>query len=624
MSALDFSKIDSSSLGSSDSEKLLTTFKGYYTTSEKSKQAWESAAKLNIAYYYGYQHVDMKSITVSGTTTNRMTINQDSDVIKPVSNKINYYSSQFHSWVMQSDPIPKVLPATDDDADLLIAEVADAWLTTLIRPNMMSFEEVNSDVQMQATITGKGFFKWYFDKDRKQPAVASCSPLDIFTDPAPPNFNGCRWIIHKQFLDRESVYENYDVRLKEADLESPDHKNESVMRAIGLFPEFKGVTVYELWMRPCNKYPSGVYAVWCKDKFLVHPTKFPYNHGHLPFTYVGQTMAPGSQHHRSFVEFARPIQDEQNIYHQQRFIGRENMANAKWFVDSAMDMDEIDRSTNQVVNCNTLNGQLPFPKLVQGTIMADSGDGEYLSNEMMDIVGLHETSQGQVPGRVEAAQAISLLREADQTRLQEQLRTTKVAISEGFWQILQLTKQFVPEETVVESYSRDGVPQVHKFYTSQLKEGMQVDISMGTGLAKSYAARQDQLMGYWDKKIITDPVLMTRLLDLPTPSVTTDLALDIRQAENENIKMAQGVFITPAEWDNHGIHLTKHYNFMKTQEFNKLDEVTRKVFIDHCEMHKEEELKQLQEAQKQAALAQPQQPGPQGPPASPEPPIGGQ
>jgi hypothetical protein len=53
------------------------------------------------------------------------------------------------------------------------------------------------------------------------------------------------------------------------------------------------------------------------------------------------------------------------------------------------------------------------PEIIQAAAMADNNEGEWIGQEMMNIVGLHEVSQGQVPGRVEAAKAIAELKDSD-------------------------------------------------------------------------------------------------------------------------------------------------------------------------------------------------------------------
>jgi hypothetical protein len=239
----------------------------------------------------------------------------------------------------------------------------------------------------------------------------------------------------------------------------------------------------------------------------------------------------------------------------------------------------------------------------------------------MHVVGLHEVSQAQVPGRVEAAKAIELLKEQDASRQSELLRTVKGAISEGFWQCLMLAKQYVAEPVILQTYSREGIAEVHRFKTEELKPGMRVQVTMGTGLARSRAARQDQLMLMWQNGIITEPEVMAELLEVPVPTFVSHKAFDIRLARNENYTMQQATPITPNSWDDHELHLREHNNFRKTQEFLTLPTELKEMFEYHCQFHEQFQVDQLMKmAQKQAimqmAMQQVLQPAEQTPPGS--------
>jgi hypothetical protein len=125
---------------------------------------------------------------------------------------------------------------------------------------------------------------------------------------------------------------------------------------------------------------------------------------------------------------------------------------------------------------------------------------------MMNVVGLHEVSQAQVPGRVESSKAIELLKEADVSRQATLLGTIKDAISEGFWQLLMLAKQYVSEEQIVQTYSKRRHARGHSASRPDIKAGLRVNVTMTTGLARSRAARQEQLLNLLGaRQIITDP-----------------------------------------------------------------------------------------------------------------------
>jgi hypothetical protein len=189
------------------------------------------------------------------------------------------------------------------------------------------------------------------------------------------------------------------------------------------------------------------------------------------------------------------------------------------------------------------------------------------------------------------------------------LDTVSAAISEGGYQWLMLARQFEKAEVMVPTYSREGLPQVRQFLARNQKDGVRVRVLMGTGLARSRAARNDQLMNMWQQGIIRDPRLMAELMEVPHSTFAAPDARDVRLAANENIDMAKGVAVTPNSWDNHAIHLREHNDYRKTQEFLALESSVKEKFEYHCDQHEQMEeaalMRQAKLAQLAAAVQQP-------------------
>jgi hypothetical protein len=283
---------------------------------------------------------------------------------------------------------------------------------------------------------------------------------------------------------------------------------------------------------------------------------------------------------------------------------RKGFANPKWWIPSDLELEsDPDNSPNQILRGNS-NGGMLKPEIIQPTAFAMGDEGQFISTEMMDTVGLHEVSQAQVPGRVEAAKAIEMLKESDAGRQSELLRTIKNAITHGFYQQMMLAKQYVDGEKIVETYSREGVPEVRKFKSEVVDPGMRVNITMGTGLAKSRAAREDQVYKMIEGGIITDPEIAAELLDIPVGTVMPNKSFDIRVARNENMTMADGTPVVPNSWDDHEIHLREHNMYRKTSEFTALPEASKNMYEFHCETHDALQVQQLTKMMQKQMMAQ--------------------
>lgn len=585
------------------STKTLT--KDLETLKHGAKQArlpFDKDMLLNVAFFLDHQYVEWigTSNMLRGIPRSKGMENAP----RPVSNKIMHFVMQEHALALQDRPIPDVQPASDEPVDLSMASPARAYVQWLTEPNVTDFDDELSDAVFWSLIAGEGYLKWTYDADEEHPDMASICPLDIFVDPFATKFNRARYVIHEQFLDIDEAQAMYDVaNLKPSQV---DESKSTMLREMGQAPVLNGVLINELWVKPGGAFPNGLFCAWTGNTVLVEPRPFPYKHGQLPFTQLGSIPKPKTAHYTCAVKYLRQPQMELNKYHAQKLMSRQNFASPKWWVPTDLELEhDPDDSPNQVLRGNSMGGSLK-PEIIQGSFMQDTGDGEWIRNEMMDVVGLHEVSQSQVPGRVEAAKAIEMLRESDVSRLSELNRTMRAGLSKGFWQSLMLLKQYGKEEQMVQVYSPEGYPEVHHFLTKYLKPTMRVRVSTTTGLSKSRAARQEQAITLWQNGVIRDPEIFAQMIDVPVDSIAPQRAFDIRLSRNENLTImnggkAGGIAVTPNSWDEHTVHIREHNNFRKTNEFSEADDDVKKKFEYHVQQHEVMELSQLQ---KRAELAQ--------------------
>lgn len=600
----------------------------------KARAPYERDIWLNVAFFLNEQYVEWTDATDG--MMRRIPLKEGfENTPRPVANKIMHFVAQEHATALKNRPAPDVLPAGDSPLDISDAQVNQAYLRWLCDPVQANFDEQLSDATLWALVGCEGFLKWTYSEEHGRPDIMSVSPLDLYPDPYAKHFSKARYVIHSQFMDVESVFDKYGKEVKPTGIDKADPMRSALLREMGSAPALQGVLVNELWMRPTRRNPEGLFVVWAGKEQLVAPRPFPYEHKRLPFTQLGTIPRPGSLHYNCAVTYLRAPQMELNKYHAQALMIGEAFAAPKWFIDSALQLEsEPDDSPRQVLRGDSQGGQLK-PEIIQPTGMANDQRGEWIRREMMDTVGLHEVSQGGVPGRVEAARAIELLKETDDSRLHELTRTTSYAVSEGFWQCLSLAHQFVSTEQVVQTYSREGLPEVRRWKREMFKPGLRVQVTMGSGLLRGRAARQEQLTELWNLGILRDPEVMADLMEIPIATLTPQTIHDVRLARNENISIAEGTgldgkpgqAIMPNSWDDHGIHIREHNNYRKTAEYMALPSSVKTKFEHHVDQHETMWDQQLQKDMKrQMMLAQasgqmpPGQPGPAGdgaPPAGP-------
>ena len=607
------------------------TYEKLFQVAKEARLPYDREAWLNVAFYLSWQYAEWydktESIRQIPYPKDPQT-KQDVRVPRPVSNKIQHFVLTEHAMALNTRPTVDVLPATDDPINASNAAVLLAYLNWLADENVADFDGALSGAVLWALASTEGFIKTFWDPALENPAGGKgrgdftvVSPFDLYMDPYAYDFYKARYCIYSRFMDVSQVQDIYGVQVQASEVVENDPNRIALARAMGMGSTLSGARVNELWMRPNRKYPDGMFVVWTGRDTLVPPQPFPYRHKQLPFIQIGSVPRPGSGHYTSAVSVMRPEQMELNNYHAMTIMIQRAFASPKWWVPEELQLQRLPSTDPfQVLRGQGSSGLKP--EIIQpGVPPSMEALGGWIRNEMMDSVGVHEVSQAQVPGRVEAAAAIELLKESDNGRLAELTRTIKKGISIAFYQQAMLLKQYGTPQNTFMVYSREGLPETKQLFTTQIDPAVQVRVTMQGGIGMSRAAREDRYMLMWNNGIISDPHVMAELMDVPISMIAPDSAYDIRAQRNENLTMAQGIFVMPHSWDNHEIHLRELNNYRKTPEWDKASPKIKAMMEAHAQFHDQLYIQQLgKELQKQqlaAAVAngagfQMGAPGPQG------------
>lgn len=522
---------------------------------------------------------------------------------RPVDNRIYSLVMDAYASAKDTEVAVEVLPTTVDSMDVSNAKVAQAYIDHLCFPTQAAWELRRDTALFWVALVGEGWLKWTMSEAKKRPDIAACSPLEIYLPPNCPMAIDAPWIIHARGMDPEDVYEEFGVELPANAVDRGDASKQAILRQNGLVSGTPTVTVKELWELPCRRHPAGRYIVWAGPK-LISSGPFPYAHGMLPFTQILHSPVPGTPHGQSGTRTARPINMELNQYHAQKIESRKNFANFKWFLDSALAESMEERpndDVNQILVGDSRNGAMK-PEIMQAQIWPDSNDGEWLEAAFQNAVGLHEASMGQAPGRVDSAQGIDQLQQADKGRLSLVESTLGDARARGFGMLIELAREFVHEEQILPCYNPAGGPSVARFKTDIFPAKPILRVVKGGGLPKNKSARQAQVIAMWTAGLLgADPRKALELLDFPIEMNLTGTEQDYMEAWQENLLMLRGEAVTPEQWQNHDIHREVHNACRKSAEFaSSTDEVWSR-FEFHLKATDTAELEEIaEEAERQA------------------------
>ena len=591
---------------------------------KKARRHWEGDWWRNIAYVNGEQYVEWDD--QSGRLVELVS---EPGMERTIHNICMPITRRERAKILKTLPIVEALPRTESQDDARVAQVVNAQFRHWRKEWKLDRRIRNASFWI--VTTGNVWLKWYWDASAKDACLAVVPPFDVYPDPYAKSMMDCRWLIQSQFLDIEAAQEKYGKKTIQPSKTEALSGVEGRLYANytdGLDANLPGVVVNEYWEPPSGARPDGAYAVFSGGEVL-HQGKFPYAHNHMPFTHIGHIERANSKWYASVMDYMRGPQMELNRVESQILENR-NLANGKWFIPFSLELEaDPDASPRQVLRAS---GGPPdaAPQFIEIQALPAwvANEAGRIKEFAQDIAGQHEVSQGGVPGRVEAAQAIQLLQETDDEVLKDTIHSLEEALAEGHYQCAQLLRQFGSPDQLLKTYDRDGLVEIHEFKAKDIPEGdaLQVTTQTTTGLPQSIAGRWDRVLNLWQYKVIENPKQVLELLNLApeSPDLLPEIE-DKKQAYREN-KLMAGVLdgqhrpVEPKAWNNHLVHIEEHRRYMNTEEYMGLPPETQQYIQFHYEQHQE---LQMGEVQKEAQLQMAAQGQPPPPPGGPMPPEGG-
>jgi hypothetical protein len=195
---------------------------------------------------------------------------------------------------------------------------------------------------------------------------------------------------------------------------------------------------------------------------------------------------------------------------------------------------------------------------------------------------------------VEAASAIAYLQEENDTRLYNTIASIEAAVANAGKQSLHLVQQYWDTERIVSTVSKTNLQGAIKFKGADLKNNTDYRVVADSMAPRSRAAKQASILEMIKMGMVAPELGLKHLNMSETNTMYDEMQLDSNQAGRENLIMSDGKEVIPNEWDNHQVHVTEHTNYMKSQEFELLDDQKKSNFINHYTAHQKAFINEVQ------------------------------
>lgn len=613
--------------------------------SDRSRQ--ERQWYLNLAFFYGDQHVQFRQTSSAGQF-DLYTPKAPYYRVRLVVNQVRKIVRKEISRLCAQKPNAFIVPASTEDADVFAAQAGEQIWDSLWRK--VKFNRILREVVFWQAVCGNGFIKSYWDPTKididsdgmpGDVCIEKITPFHLFVpDLMATDIEDQPYIIHAQIKNNAWIKQNLGIEAAAADLDSVD---DGMLTAMGITrndTKKSQSVLLEIWVKPgyLPELPEGGMFTLAANKLVQGFDKWPYEHGQYPFTKIDASPT-GKFYNSSIIEDLIPLQRELNRSRSQLIESKNRMSKPqlvaqKGTVDAKMITTEPGLVIEYAVGMDP-----PQPLPLQNLPSYVTEEINRLYDDMADISGQHEVSNGSTPPGVTAATAISFLQEQDESLIAGQYSSIEEGIEKIAGQSLSYVKMYWDEARTVKIVGLDGTFDVQTFKNSDLRGNTDIRVESGSALPTSRAAKQAFIMDLMKMGFIPPDEGLEILEVGGLNRIYERIQVDKRQAQRENLKMrvvteqdiqqhqqewiqqqqmamqqtqnpiAPDAPIDPTKsptkdvdaglnldappliavhtWDNHQIHIEVHNTYRKSQNFESANPVTKQLFEEHVRQHEE-------------------------------------
>lgn len=449
--------------------------------------------------------------------------------------------------------------------------------------------------------------------------VDRVDPFEIYVDPMAQTLQDARYIIHAPTrtvaeLKNNPMYINRDKIEPDRALAASLFKQAELRLAISnantlSFGQGEGmdtVVTLEICRKVFNE-KSNKWEVWITTRtqsgiLLRNEVWKMGHHPYAPFTtdIAGMLLDSKGIIH-DIKEPNRALNEMVSQVHETAKI----MGKLNWLMPRGSNVNVIDDETGQFIEYDVTPGGRPqqaealnLPSYIMQHITI-------LVQFMEDISGMHASFNGKAPFAQASGDLVETLSEGDQNNL-TMLRDNYDDFGVDVFKLMFLTAKTnmsVSKEFPTADMDEFGEQRWDDIKPEDISVNDDIAVTTGTAMPYSIAQKQQMYMNLWKEKVITDPKLLFKLLEMPDIDAAMGDDEDDVSRQLDEIKMVIGkkpkAPPDPEVFEDHAVHISTLDKFCKGDLWNKLKPNQKQWLRDHRQKHIEFT---IQLAQIQAAM----------------------
>ncbi len=580
-----------------------------YTQSNYALQRAQWNYVLNRAFLLNEQWVNFDQVRQTVAA-----IPREPDRLRVTFNQLAPASRHLMSKLLSRPLVFEVAPCEPDDGSIRGAQVAESVLADLHKSH--NWEDAREDIAWSAWLGGTSVLAldWdqtagrlvttsdeYGDRGTGEICETALNILEVAWEPGARKAEKGLWWIRAQVCPPSEVQEKYGLK----DLPPSDATAAQGFMGRTLSLEDIGRPVPNLTLvmtyyeRPSKKRPAGCVATVVGNQIVdgPHPWPFPFK-DRLNMVLFRETKVAGKAHGETIFTSAVPVQVALNQSMSMILEHLKLTGNSRMLMPDTMDIQDLSDLPGEVLNYNIAGGK---PEWLSPGPMANwvMESPQMLKAQMDDILGLHDVSRGIAPSNIESGVGLSVLVEQDTTPLGALTRELAFGFERFACLVLETYAANVKDTRKAKVQQKGYSPEVIEWNGKSLAGQTTASVPMDAVMPRSRTALMAFAKELWDRKIIQDPAMFTKVADLPGQDDLLDsIDGDAAKAKRENRDMGVGKAVTPRDFDVHAVHIKRHNDFRKTLRYESMPVEWQEVVDDHIMAH---ERMAFEEAGKQVA-----------------------
>ena len=526
-------------------------------------------------------------------------------------------------------PEINILPATNDERDKQSAKVSKKIYQSV--KNKLGIDSKVNQAIKWSEVCGTVFYKIVWNSsigqvvgqdEIGQPIKSGeiefsvVSPFEIYPDsPVCESLDECQSLIHAKAYTVKQIKSMYGIDVKGERVNTYSLDNVSVgiggLGFNGTVPKIiecvknDSAIVIERYVRPNSEYPNGRLTIIAGEQ-LVYDDELPFMVGkdrQRDFPFVRQTSIeePGCFWGTSVIERLIPVQRAFNAVKNRKheFINRLSLGVLS-VEDGSVDLDNLEDEglcPGKVLVYRQGSNQ---PKYLESESLPSglSDEENSLLDEFNKISGVNDLlSTGSISSSISGT-ALELLISQDETRLNASVESIKVATRDIADKILKLYKQFAVFPRLARIIGDNGQIEMFYFSSSDVSSD-DIEIENQTDSLQTLSQRREMIFSLLENGILKDKDgqlsnrMKSKILEMLGMGIWENAQdineLHIKKADNENLKMMDGINCKPSVIDSHDLHINEHIAFMLGEDFEKAKNKNIKIeelFLEHIKEHK--------------------------------------